>query len=159
MKIDSAIAQGTCIRVLFPALDSESSLLSYQKNSTGNMKIDTSQHGGLVLVVDDEESLRTIAGMMFENMGYEVLLAEDGLQALQVFAQHIDDIDLVFLDLTMPKMGGEACMEALQQLRSDVPILISSGYSEAQCAKFKNFLPKPYSTTALQEKVREMLNK
>jgi len=159
MKIDSAIAQGTCIRVLFPALDSESALLPYQQDRLENIKIDTSQHGGLVLVVDDEESLRTIAGMMFEDMGYEVLLAEDGLQALQVFAQHIDDIDLVLLDLTMPKMGGEACMEALQQLRSDVPILISSGYSEAQCAKFKNFLQKPYSTTALQEKVREMLNK
>jgi len=92
-------------------------------------------------------------------MGYHVLFAENGLQALDVFAQHMNDIDLVLLDLTMPKMNGEACMEALRELRADIPILVSSGYSAEQNLKFKHFLPKPYSEGMFQEKVNAALGK
>jgi len=159
LKMDSVLGKGTCIRVLFPALDGESCLLPpYQQNSEHSV-VDVSQDTqGLVLVVDDEESLREVAGLMLEDMGYQVLFAEDGLQALDVFAQHSNDIDLVVLDLTMPKMGGEACMQALQGLRADIPILISSGYSVEQLTKFKHFLPKPYSEVLFQEKVNEALH-
>lgn len=161
ISVQSEEGQGTCIRVLFPSLENESFIAVEQSEQQGELEkndVDLAKHEGLVLVVDDEESLREVAGMMLEDMGYQVLFAEDGLQALDVFVQRIDDIDLVVLDLTMPKMGGEACMEALRQLRSDVPILISSGYSEAQCAKFENFLPKPYSEALFQEKINATLN-
>jgi len=160
LKMDSVVGKGTCIRVLFPALDEESSLLPPHQASYENLPSDVIQHAeGLILVVDDEESLREIAGLMLEDMGYQVLFAENGLQALDIFAQYMNDIDLVLLDLTMPKMGGEACMEALQELRADIPVLISSGYSAEQHAKFKHFLPKPYSEGLFQEKVNAALGK
>ncbi|MBL4760261.1 MAG: response regulator [Mariprofundaceae bacterium] len=160
LKMDSVVGKGTCIRILFPALDEESSLLPPQQASYENLPSDVIQHAeGLILVVDDEESLREIAGLMLEDMGYQVLFAENGLQALDVFAQYMNDIDLVLLDLTMPKMGGEACMEALQELRADIPVLISSGYSGEEHARFKHFLPKPYSEGLFQEKVNAALGK
>jgi len=160
LKIDSEVGEGTCIRALFPALDTESSLLPPHQESYEDLVADVIQPAeGLVLVVDDEESLREVAGMMLEDMGYQVLFAENGVQALDVFAQHMNDIDLVLLDLTMPKMGGEACMEALQELRADIPILVSSGYSAEQNMQFKNFLPKPYSEGMFQEKVNAALGK
>jgi len=158
LKVDSVVGKGTCMRVLLPVMEGESALLRPHQEDTDSVKVLTKQRKGLILVVDDEESLREIAGVMLEDMGYQVLFAEDGLQALDVFAQRMDDIDLVILDLTMPKMGGEACMEALQQLRPDVPVLITSGYSDTQCAKFENFLPKPYSEALFQEKVNAALN-
>jgi len=155
--VHSLEGQGTCIKILLPSL-AEESLMAVEQGDLESDNEALEKKKGLILVVDDEEDLREVAGMMLEDMGCEVLFAEDGLQALDIFAEHIDDIDLVLLDLTMPKMGGEACMEGLQRLRSDVPVLISSGYSEAQCAKFENFLPKPYSETLFQEKIRGALN-
>jgi len=160
LKMDSVVGKGTCIRALFPALDAESSLLPSHHASYENLASDVIQPAeGLVLVVDDEESLREIAGLMLEDMGYHVLFAENGLQALDVFAQHMNVIDLVLLDLTMPKMSGEACMEALRELRADIPVLVSSGYSAEQNMKFKHFLPKPYSEGMFQEKVNAALGK
>lgn len=155
--VQSEEGKGTCIRVLFPSLESES-LITIEQDVKASHAVDLVKHEGLILVVDDEEILREIAGMMLEDMGYQVVFAENGLQALDVFSQHIDDIDLVLLDLTMPKMGGEACMEALRDLRGNVPILITSGYSEEQCTKFDNFLAKPYSEDLFQEKVNAALH-
>lgn len=150
--VRSVKGKGTCIRVLFPSLEAES-FMTIEQDEIENDAVDLVKHEGLILVVDDEVNLREIAGMMLEDMGYQVLFAENGLQALDVFSQHVDDIDLVLLDLTMPKMGGEACMEALRELRANVPVLITSGYSETQGSKFENFLAKPYSEALFQEKV------
>ncbi len=108
-------------------------------------------------MVDDEKTLRDVARLLLEGLGYRVMLAEDGLHAVDVFKQHMQQIDLVLLDLTMPNMDGEACLKILKQLRADIPVVISSGYSEVKHIQSDGFLPKPYSIELLQEKVLDAL--
>jgi len=158
MRIHSVVGKGTCMRILFPALNDEVDLHIPPKKVKAELPPMKSKNSTeFILVVDDEASLREIAGMMLEDMGYQVLFAENGAQALEVFAKYIDVIDAVLLDLTMPKMGGEECLKGLKNMHSDVRVLVSSGYSEVECTQFKHFLPKPYSKLLLQEKLEKMM--
>ncbi|MDQ6954320.1 MAG: response regulator [Mariprofundaceae bacterium] len=159
MRIDSVVGEGTRMRVLFPALKEEqfTAVLPQPENIERGRSY-SSDNAGLILVVDDEESLRDIAGMMLEEMGYHVLFAENGMQALEVFAEHTDGIDMVLLDLTMPKMGGEACLKRLKHMRPDVRVLLTSGYSNrVKNTQYEHFLPKPYSRSELAEKLTELM--
>jgi len=114
-----------------------------------------------VLVVDDEEAVRSTAAQMIAYFGYEVTQAASGQQALDLARQRQNPFDLVLLDLTMPGMDGFATFTALRQLRPDQRIVVFSGYS-AQDARqrfagqnLNGFLQKPFST----ETLREMLSR
>ena len=116
---------------------------------------------GSVLVVDDEEAVRSTAAQMIAYFGYEVTQAASGQQALDLARQRQNPFDLVLLDLTMPGMDGFATFAALRQLRPDQRIVVFSGYS-AQDARqrfagqnLNGFLQKPFST----ETLREMLSR
>ena len=85
---------------------------------------------GKILVVDDEATVLVVAQRSLEHLGFEVLLAENGKQAIQVFKENADEIQVVLLDLTMPHMGGEETFDALRRIRPDVPVVLSSGYPE-----------------------------
>jgi len=118
---------------------------------------------GTVLVVDDEEIVRETARVMLEEVGYTVLLAENGLEALDRFRRVADAVRLVVLDLTMPVMGGEEAIVHLQRLRPDLPVIVTSGYGEAETlrrfggARVAGFLQKPYTTRQLEELLRTVL--
>ena len=85
-----------------------------------------------ILLVDDEAIIRNLGRTILQRYGYRVLLAEDGLEALQVYRQHGEPIDLVILDLVMPRLSGHDTLRQLQQLDPDVRVLFSSGYSAEQ---------------------------
>ena len=108
-------------------------------------------HGsGGVLLVDDEEILRTVGQAILEDLGYRVYLAEDGEQALEVYAQKKKDISLVILDMLMPRMGGKETLVRLMERYPDVRVLISSGFhregtvDELVRLGAMGFLRKPY---------------
>jgi PAS domain S-box-containing protein len=116
---------------------------------------------GSVLVVDDEEAVRSTAAQLIAYFGYEVTQAASGQQALDLARQRQNPFDLVLLDLTMPGMDGYATFTALRQLRPDQRIVVFSGYS-AQDARqrfagqnLNGFLQKPFTT----ETLREMLSR
>lgn len=117
----------------------------------------------LVLFVDDDATVLEIGKLLLEQNGFEVLSAESGQDALRIFRQNAEDIAAVILDLTMPEMNGEQVLAYLRAIREDVPIIISSGYDEAQTAatlqqnSHTTFLHKPYSSGKLLAKVREVL--
>ncbi len=117
---------------------------------------------GCVLFVDDEESILSMGRRMLERGGYSVLTAADGLEAVQVFQRHKDEIRLVVLDMTMPRMDGEACFGELRRLAPNVKIILTSGYSEQDViARFKgltSFMQKPYTSAELLPRIRELLN-
>lgn len=115
-----------------------------------------------VLVVDDEETVRSVAKKMLERLGLEVVLANDGSEALEVFRSNPQRFDLVLLDLTMPNMGGEECLTELRKLRPEMPTILSSGYTEPKSLTglgegHTRFLQKPYDTDQLTAEVRAML--
>jgi two-component system cell cycle sensor histidine kinase/response regulator CckA len=118
----------------------------------------------LILVVDDEESVRLLAKDMLETYGYKVLLAEDGAKAIEILKENSGSIDLVILDLVMPKMGGRETFLKLKEINPKIKVLLSTGYSQNGKAKellgkgVVGFLQKPYHVDGLLLKVRAVLD-
>ncbi|MER3441645.1 MAG: hypothetical protein C4296_09785 [Gemmataceae bacterium] len=118
-----------------------------------------------ILVVDDEAMLRNLAQLILMQLGYRVLVAEDGYEALEIYGKHRDDIDLVILDLTMPKLSGRDTLQKLKELDQDARVLISSGYSsDAELLQTLDrgavvgFVGKPYTPAQLAQAVRQALD-
>ncbi len=117
----------------------------------------------MILIVDDEEIVRHVTKMMLEKVGFTVLMAQDGREALEVFHRYADEIVLVLLDLTMPHLDGEETFRELLHIRPDVKTILSSGYNEQVLTdRFAGkglaaFIQKPYSPNQLTERVRQAL--
>ncbi len=118
---------------------------------------------GTVLVVDDEPSVREMVSRALEVFGFQVLDAEDGQQAVDVFSRRGREIDLVLMDLTMPRMNGKEAFLKMRELRADARVILSSGYSredvlrELDGEKPTSFLQKPYDLAALAAEVSSAL--
>jgi DNA-binding NtrC family response regulator len=116
----------------------------------------------VVLFADDEPHIRNLAALVLRQNGFEVLLAEDGAQALDLYRREGRRIDLVILDLSMPNLSGEEAVRQLVALDPDVRVLLSSGAFDADSAvhdapEVCGFIAKPYRTTELVRSVREAL--
>jgi len=159
ITVHSEPGKGSKFTVYLPAVDcSEIGTLtqaSYEQSSL-NMT-------GTILLVDDEEIIRHMVSTMLEMFGFKVLMASDGVEALERYKQSAGEIVCVILDLTMPKMDGEQTFHQLRRLNPDLPIIISSGFGEQDIAnKFlKNdsayFIQKPYQMNKLEQKINEVL--
>jgi PAS domain S-box-containing protein len=156
IDIHSAPGCGTTVRVLLPVESAPAT------DSRDQPKAWRGQ--GTVLVVDDEDNLRSLGRRMLQRWGFGVLTAADGRQALDVFASHRDEIVLVLLDLTMPNLGGEATFDELRRRAPELPILIASGHAEADVLPrfagkdLTGFVPKPYPPAELQQRLRAILD-
>lgn len=125
--------------------------------------LDDWQSEGVVLVVDDEEKVRSLAARMLERVGFAILSAHDGVQALDLFEAHNDEIRFVLLDFTMPRMNGEDAFHRMRAIRNDVPVLFSSGYTEEdvldrlQSETGISFVQKLYTVRDLNRAVRKIV--
>ena len=105
---------------------------------------------GRVLLADDEEDVRGVVHAMLETLGYEVIEARDGLEAVEIFRRRAAEIDLVILDLVMPRLTGEAALGQMRRIVPTVPAILVSGYDESGrireivAAGFGGFLQKPF---------------
>jgi PAS domain S-box-containing protein len=115
---------------------------------------------GHVLVVDDEELVRNLARAALERCGYSVETAGDGLMAVAAVASHPLLFDAVLLDLTLPAMGGDEALREIRAIREDLPVILSSGFSEVEALRrfadqgLSGFLQKPYTASALARKMK-----
>jgi two-component system cell cycle sensor histidine kinase/response regulator CckA len=114
--------------------------------------------GGRVLLVEDQEMVRNTAKAMLEQIGFDVVIAKDGIEAVEIFRDNPQNIALVLSDLTMPRMNGWETMRAVRAIRPDVPVILSSGYDESQAMaghhdekQPQGFLHKPYPMKVLKE--------
>jgi len=108
--------------------------------------------GETVLIIDDEEAIRSVTRMTLEASGYRVLLAADGAEALSTFARHRKEIAVVVTDMMMPLMDGAATIEALRQLEPALPIIAASGKPmDPASLKACHILPKPFTSETLLE--------
>jgi two-component system, cell cycle sensor histidine kinase and response regulator CckA len=119
--------------------------------------------GGTMLIVDDDQMLRDLARIALKRLGFSVLEAKDGLEAVEVFRQYQDAIRFVLCDVVMPNMDGWETLEALRQLAPGISVILSSGYDLKQVMAGDHpelpqvFLEKPYGLTALREAIRQVL--
>jgi len=117
-----------------------------------------------ILLVDDEEMILAVGKGMLEKIGYRVLTATGGRQAVDVFAAAPDKIDMVILDMIMPDLGGGDTYDRLKQINPGIKVLLSSGYSidgkatEILKRGCNGFIQKPFNMQALSSKVREILD-
>lgn len=159
VEVSSALGKGTTFRFLFPVAGGNAS--AKQKGAQEGDASDL-RGAGLVLVVDDEEIVRNMAKRALERYGYAVVVAEDGAAGVDLYCHEQDRIRCVVLDLTMPVMGGEEALSRMKAVRADIPILLSSGFNEAQAVErfqgkgLAGFLQKPYRTSTLLEKVKSV---
>lgn len=118
----------------------------------------------LLLLVDDEPAVRRVATLILTRHGYDVLLASDGVEALEIYRERRGEIALVILDVTMPRMGGFTCYEQLVEMNPEVKVVLCSGYSledlEARFPRHPHvrFVQKPYRVEELLQAVRSLLD-
>ena len=158
LRVDSVRGKGTTFRVLLPAHDIPSESLE---------EVSAAHRGwrghGLVLLADDEESVRVLTKRMLEYAGFEVVCAADGREALALFTERRRQVRLVVLDWTMPHMDGEACLRELRRLDPDLKVIMISGYNEQEIVDhfvgkgLAGFVQKPYKMADLLPKVRQVL--
>ncbi len=159
IRVASEPDRGTTFTILLPAV-----LSSREEMTTDAVLCPTPLQERTVLLVDDDPGVRQVGVRMLRYLGFSVLTAADGQQALELVQAQGDDIDCVLLDLTMPRMGGEETFVKLRALRSNIPVILSSGYNEQDVVQhfyrggLAGFIQKPYSLTKLREILSEALS-
>ncbi|WP_045222697.1 hybrid sensor histidine kinase/response regulator [Desulfonatronum thioautotrophicum] len=151
--------QGTTFQLFFPATNDD-------VNDVPEQRIHTAAQGGQeqILVVDDEPEIRDLTREVLEMLGYSVHCVSSGEEALQAYQERPGHFDLVLLDLNMPGMGGQKCLQELLRLDPSARVVIASGYAAKRLegdplsAKAKGVLGKPYQLKDLAAMVRNVLD-
>ena len=116
-----------------------------------------------VLFVDDEEAIREVGEELLQAMGYSVLLARDGKEAIELYEKNGDNIDIVLLDIVMPRMGGSEVYEKMKEINPNIKVLLLSGYSiDGEATDILDrgcdgFIQKPFTMKELSGKIREIM--
>jgi two-component system cell cycle sensor histidine kinase/response regulator CckA len=153
--VQSDLGRGTTFEIYFPALPTASRDVAPARQAGA-----PHGHGELVLVVDDDVSVRGAMSEILTSAGYRVVEAEDGRKALALFESQRGELAAIITDLVMPNMGGAALVRALQEAGSDIPIVVTSGGSSEENAalrsiQVRHFLQKPYSADVLLRTLRD----
>ncbi|NJD76197.1 MAG: PAS domain S-box protein [Candidatus Methanoperedens sp.] len=157
INVYSETGKGTIFRVYLPSVKTE-----LQKVDDKQLELLAGQ-GELVMVAEDEDSIREVTASILEEYGYNVLAANDGAQAVALYAQNKDKIKVVIMDMMMPVMDGHMSIRAIRRINPQVKIVAVSGLAEKDRLKdvIENtdaFLPKPYTAGRLLETIHEVLD-
>jgi two-component system cell cycle sensor histidine kinase/response regulator CckA len=156
----SHIGQGTTFKIYLPQISDKVEVTGRETKS-----LERVQGGETILLVEDEDMVREIALKTLEMMGYKVLKARNGDEAILVFEQHKENIQLLLTDVVMPGMNGRVLADRLSAARPEMEILFMSGYTDdaiirkGALEKGTNFLGKPFTPDQLTCKVREVLDR
>ena len=160
ITVDSGPGRGSTFRVFLPRAGDQPSA-TITKGSAGS----PARGRETLLLVEDEPLILRMAKRVLSELGYTVLSASDGFEALQVLERHADTVQLLITDVVMPRMSGRELAARVTTLRPDIRVLYSSGYAAAEIGEDGvlgegiNFLAKPYVPSRLADAVREVLDK
>jgi len=158
IDVRSEGGKGTCFHVYLPLIE-----VSETVYEPGEDKLATKGTGQTILLADDSEALRETGKGLLEHFGYRVLLANNGREAVDVFNDKRDHIDLVILDIIMPRMGGVRAADKIREVRSDIPVIFATGYdpdssmNDMMPTQREIILHKPFSAQELSRVVSENL--
>jgi CheY-like chemotaxis protein len=150
--------QGTTFTIYLPASEAE---VIQEKESIVSIMRGT----GTILLIDDEEMIISVGQELLTELGYKVLIAQSGLEAIEIYRQKYQDIDLVIMDMIMPGMGGGEAYDRLKEINPGVKVLLSSGYSiNGQATKIlkrgcDGFIQKPFNMKQLSDRVHHIIGK
>jgi CheY-like chemotaxis protein len=158
IAVKSELGHGTTFLIYLPCSSGP------YRPMTATRASDSSAGRETILVAEDESVILRVARVALEKLGYRVLCAGDGLEALEVASREPGRIDLLVTDVVMPKLGGRELAARLTQQRPETKVLYTSGYAENAIAyqgvlsEGVHFIQKPYSLAGLAERVREVLD-
>ena len=156
IKVHSEAGKGTTFKVLLP-VSGRAAVRTREAAGSGGWL-----GSGVVLLADDEATVREIGRAMLQELGFTVVTANDGREAVELF-KAAPEVAFVVLDLTMPVMDGEQCFRELRQHNPEVKVVMSSGYNEQEVARqfvgmeVAGFIQKPYHLSTLREAIRKIL--
>ncbi|HNV72563.1 MAG TPA: response regulator, partial [Candidatus Ozemobacteraceae bacterium] len=151
----SEVGKGTVFRLLLPV--SSEVAVSRVEN-----RVPVRGHGRLLLV-DDEPGIRDSGRAILTQLGYEVLLAENGADGVDVYQKEHEKIDLVLLDLAMPVMDGQTCLKKMHEIDPSIPVIVCSGFArddvltELEPLGVEAFLIKPFRVVELSQAIAQVL--
>jgi signal transduction histidine kinase len=158
IEVYSEVGHGTTFKIYLPAQEGAVETKFHETQPAPRGGAET------ILVAEDDEALQRLLTGMLTGLGYNVILTPDGKAAVETYSNRSDEIDLVILDMVMPRMGGREVYERIRTLRGEVPVIFMTGYS-AEMAQTRFvletgavFIQKPYGIAALGNKVREVLD-
>jgi PAS domain S-box-containing protein len=156
IRVDSEVGRGTTVEILLPR--------GAEVPAEIDPRVDSGVRGqGRILVVDDEQAVREVTADLLRELGYDVATAIDGLDAVEYYTRHAAEIDLVLVDLVMPRMGGRECFRALKAMNPDVRTVLCTGYGFNIAAQelldegVLDFIAKPYELGRLSSVVSRTL--
>jgi PAS domain S-box-containing protein len=165
IQVESRPGEGTSFRLYFPvAAKAEPAVPAAAPSARRVAPAPGAGPGsGLLLIADDEEAVRIVAKEILERQGFTTLIAVDGREAINLFRAHHTRVAAALVDLTMPLINGQEVMQALRALRPDLPVIITSGYSEQEIMeRFQQspptaFIKKPYRSRELVMLMKKVL--
>jgi len=157
IKVESTLGVGTRFQIYLPTTGADES---------GERRQRSTVPGGheTILVVEDNDQVRDLASLILAGAGYTVFEARDGEEGIRLYMEHAHEIDLVIMDVVMPKLGGRDAAERIREQHPDAPIIFTSGYStnspQTRFIEQQNLpvIPKPYGTDMLRAQVRAVLD-
>ena len=158
IDVNSEKEKGTTFTIHLPASEKE----AVQERT---VPAETPKGFGTILLIDDEKMILDVGCELLEELGYTVLSALSGREALEIFRKNSNKIDLVIMDMIMPGMGGGETFDHLRDINPDIKVLLSSGYSvDGQATKIlrrgcNGFIQKPFNLNQLAEKIGNILEK
>ncbi|MEI6970289.1 MAG: PAS domain S-box protein [bacterium] len=161
VRISSETGKGTSFTALFPTSTRQAEAIV---PASPVAVAESSWRGyGVVLLVDDEDTVLSVCRLMLEKVGFEVLTALNGRSAVELFGQHHAVIRCAILDLTMPEMDGEQTLDEIRRINPKIPVLMSSGYDEQSVSErlkdkgISGFIQKPYQMARLKNAMKDTL--
>ena len=159
VDVASEPGSGTTVSIYFPTADQR-----VQAATTSEPKPTVRRGTETILLVEDEDALRRVGRRVLEKFGHTVLLASNGEEALELYGEHRESIDMIFSDLVMPRMGGRKLYETLQDRFSGIKFLFATGYADKELKERDALDPsipvlqKPWTVEELLQSVRGVLD-
>ncbi|MBL7016629.1 MAG: response regulator [Kiritimatiellales bacterium] len=159
VEVESTVGEGTVFRVYFPAEEqAKEELVEGAADSDDNWR-----GYGMALIADDEEAIRLITTTLLERIGFRVISAADGLETVDLYTQHAENITFLLLDINMPGLNGLEAALRIRHINPNVPILFMSGYPREEVMerfehnKHTDFIKKPFESIALKKTIRAVM--
>jgi CheY-like chemotaxis protein len=158
IDVKSKQGHGTTFSICLPASEN-------RVRQVARTPLEVIKGTGTVLLVDDEEVILEVGQDLLEAMGYRILVARDGKEAVKVYKKNWDKIDIVVMDMVMPNMGGGESYDRIREINPNVKALLSSGFSidgeasEILARGCDGFIQKPFNMKKLSGKIMEILDK
>jgi len=162
--VESEPGAGSTFRIYLPRVDADVAAREQTPEPPPAPADDASRGSETILLVEDEDAVRTLASRMLRRRGYRVLDARHGREALDIVSAYLGRIDLVLTDLVMPDMGGTELARRIRELRPTMRLLFMSGYSHNEMERrgtlvhAEAFLQKPFTADQLAQGVRKTLD-